>query len=267
MERRLLAMSEPFPEDTPADTPGAGAASLMGARARSLYRGFLHAASGPSAPTMVATLRPLVELALLMKWFSLDPDLHGELWHAQSNAADLRVIDESREYLGLTNPSALSDEVLAEKRAAKQKLIDEARAALKAAGRQYGDRLMPGVGGMVREIAAADPGHAIAARQAYIVAYRNLSPWVHSEASSFKSTTEPISETRVRYVGDRVPLSPLTHRILAAAMMAYCIEVVSDLMRRPDRTAEARAIRDELVDADAYLARLSRAAEAGEPGT
>ena len=50
-------------------------------------------------------------------------------------------------------------------------------------------------------------------------------------------------------------------------MASYCIEVVSDLMRRPNRTAEARTIRDELVDADAYLARLSRAAEAGGLGS
>lgn len=141
------------------------------------------------------------------QWFSLDPDLHGELWHAQSNAADLRVLGESREYLGLTNPSALSDEALAEKRAAKQKLIDEARGALKAAGRHYGDRLMPGIGGMVREIAAADPGHAIAARQAYIVAYRNLSPWVHSEASSLPRVWVGLEGLHGREADDDVPRS------------------------------------------------------------
>jgi hypothetical protein len=54
---------------------------------------------------------------------------------------------------------------------------------------------------MVREVAERDPGHGTAMRQAYIVTYRSLSPWVHSEASSFKSTTEPISKTHHRFVG------------------------------------------------------------------
>jgi hypothetical protein len=259
IERRLLAMCEPFPEPSPPGVAGAGVASLLGARARSLYRGFLHATTGPSEPSTAITLRPLVELAIFLKWYSLDPDLHGDLWDAQSDANDLRVINEVRTYLGATNPSATPEAELEAKRAIKRQVVADARSRLKDAGRNYGDRVAPGVLGMVREVAERDPGHGTAMRQAYIVTYRSLSPWVHSEASSFKSTTEPISKTHHRFVGDRLPLTMLTLRILGAAMVAYCIEIVSDFMERSDRRVEARAIRDELVDADAYLARLAKA--------
>lgn len=256
LERRLLALAEPFPEPTPAGVPGAGMASLFGARARSLYRGFVHALAGPSESSVAIALRPLVELAILLKWYSLDPDLHGDLWDAQSDANDLRVIDEARKYLSLTNPSATPAEELAAKRRAKEHQVDAARGRLRAAGRRYGDRLAPGVLTMVREIAERDPGHAVAMRGAYIVAYRNVSPWVHSEAASFKATTEMISKTQARFVGDRVPLPKTAMRQLGAAMFAYCIEVVSEMIKSPDRRDESRAIRDELVEADRYLARL-----------
>ena len=46
-------------------------------------------------------------------------------------------------------------------------------------------------------------------------------------------------------------------RQLGAAMFAYCIEVVSEMMQTSERRDEARAIRDELVEADRYLARLT----------
>jgi len=259
LERRLLVLAEPLPEPTPAGMPGAGMASLFGARARSLYRGFVHALAGPSQPSVAIALRPLVELAILLKWYSLDPDLHGDLWDAQSDANDLRVIDEAREHLSLTNPSATPEEELAAKRRIKEEKVEAARERLRAAGRRYGDRLAPGVLTMVREIAERDPGHAIAMRGAYIVAYRNLSPWVHSEAASFKATTEMISDTHARFVGDRVPLARTAMRQLGAAMFAYCIEVVSEMLQTPDRGEEARAIRDELVEADRYLTRLADA--------
>ena len=257
IERRLLEMSAPFPEPTPEQARAGGLASLMGARARSLYGGFLHSLSGSSQPSTLIELRPLVELAILLKWYSIQPELHGILWNAQSEAADLRVIEESQQYLGVTNPSSIPDAELTRQRAAKRRVVSEARALLKKIGRDYGSRVAPGVGRMVAEIVEADPGHAIAVRQAYIVAYRNFSPWVHSEAASFKSTTRDISSTRAEFVGDRIPVSTMNLRLLGGAMLAYCIEVVSSLMPNPSRLAEARSLRDELVDADAYLARLS----------
>jgi hypothetical protein len=258
LERRLLEMARPFPEPTPLGAPGAAVASLMGARSRSLYRGFLHALTGPSEPSVAIELRPIVELAILLKWFSLDPDLHGDLWDAQSDANDLRVIQETGEYLALTNPSQTPEDVLLAMRAIKEQKVGEARARLRATQRRYGERVAPGVLTMVKEIVEADPGHAIAMRQAYIVAYRNLSPWVHTEAASFKSTTKQTGATTAEFVGDRVPLAKTALRQLGAAMFAYCIEVVSEMGQTPDRRDEARAIRDELVDADAYDAARAR---------
>ena len=203
-----------------------------------------------------------MELSILLKWYSLNPKLHGRLWNAQSDAADLRVIDELRKYLQVTNPSQTPEAQLEEQRVAKQQVVDEARALLKEAGRDYGKRVAPTVLGMVLEIVDVDPGHAVAARQTYIVAYRNFSPWVHSEAASFKSTTRPISPTHSAFVGDWLPISKTMLRLLAASMLAYCIEVVSELMGLPDRKIEARQLRNELVDADAYDTRVAAAREA-----
>jgi hypothetical protein len=227
IERRLLAISDAYPRDsTSRHRPGAAVLSLLGARAHSMYRGFIHALSGPSAPLQIIAVRPLVELAIFMKWFTLDPAVHVQLWTAQSEQNDLRVIREVGECLTLTNP--LPEPWRADQLALKTEIVAEAKEQLKQTGRDYGRRLTPSLARMVEEVGASAPGHAIPLWQAYSLAYRFVSPWDHTEASSFKASTERVSSSKLLFVGDKLPMRRRDLRLLAAAMFAYCIEIVSE---------------------------------------
>jgi hypothetical protein len=84
---------------------------------------------------------------------------------------------------------------------------------------------MPPLDRLVMEVEKADPGHRVAIRQAYDLAYRAMSPWTHSEATSFKSTAsgEPGALT---YHGDVSPFPQEPIHVMAAMMYAYVLEVV-----------------------------------------
>lgn len=72
---------------------------LLGHRATSLYRNFVHSLDSPVELGPILAIRPLVEVAILAKWVSLDPPLHGELWFGHSDARDITAIQESERHL------------------------------------------------------------------------------------------------------------------------------------------------------------------------
>lgn len=246
LERRLLDLLKRLPDPSP-PRPGAGQGVLFGHRAESLYRGFLHSVSGPSQPTMMVALRALVELSILLRWFALDPDVNGEIWKAHSEDADLRVIREVERHVGAPKPTRVTPEEAMQKLAAKQAIVDEARAAV--GGRR--GRVGPTVAQMVGEIERVEPEHGFGMRQAYDVGYRMLSPWIHSEAASFKSAMEEVSPGRYRFLGDKIGVPPVVLRAIGAGTVAYCLEVIGGLVDDLDVVAEAQAIRTEIVIADA----------------
>jgi hypothetical protein len=104
---------------------------------------------------------------------------------------------------------------------------------------------MPGLDRLVMDIEAADPGHGVPMRQAYHVAYRSLSPWTHTEASSFKSTDVTMPEGTT-YLGDISPYRVDVLRVMAGAMFAYVLEIVGAAMGDGSE-AMARFIRDYLT--------------------
>jgi hypothetical protein len=216
--------------------------ALLGDRAWSLFRNFIHAADSPAALGPVLAIRPLIELSILVKWLSIDPDLHRVLWLAESDATELRHAELMSAHLRArgNNPEPPRDPG---QQAEKRRFRDEARARLKAAGRNYGTRLMPSVVRMVEEVERAVPGHQIAVRDAYELAYRTFSPWEHTDASSFKSTAERSDGDSWTYLGDRTPFHLEDLRAIATSMYAYVLETILTSTKTGEPLV-ARAVRD-----------------------
>jgi hypothetical protein len=221
----LLKMGDRLPDPTKPTSERERYTSLMGVRARSLYENFLYSIGSPVEIGPILALRPLVETAILIKWLSLDPTLNGQLWFAHAESRDLTAMSEQEKHLGPQVHVSIPDDVITEAKEEKQAFVDAAFAATAAAGKSYGkDRPLPHIPRMVEDIERADPGHKQAMRQAYDAVYRAISPWDHSEASSFKATAI-VTPSGVDFVGDRSPFVVEHLRIIAAAMFAYILEV------------------------------------------
>ncbi len=215
--------------------------ALLGDRAWSLYSNFIHAADSPAALGPVLAIRPLIELSIVVKWLSLDPDLHRLLWLAESDATELRHAEFMTAHLvARGNKPEPHDPT---QQAAKERFRDEARERLKAAGRNYGTRLMPSVARMVEEIEKVVPGHRVAIRDAYDLAYRTFSPWEHTDASSFKSTAVRSDGDAWTYCGDRTPFHPEDLRAIATSAYAYALETILTSTETGEPQM-ARAVRD-----------------------
>jgi hypothetical protein len=96
---------------------------------------------------------------------------------------------------------------------------------------------------MVEEVESAAPGHRIAMRDAYELAYRTFSPWEHTDASSFKSTAERSDGEVWTYLGDRTPFHAEDLRAIATSMYAYALETVLTSVKTGEPQM-ARAVRD-----------------------
>src|SRR3989442_942319 len=92
LEHQLIAVGASVPSPLGWDQVGASVACLMAHRALSLYRGVLVELDGPVPVTAMVMLRPLAELTIVLKWISLDPELHAALWVGQSEDQDLRAV-------------------------------------------------------------------------------------------------------------------------------------------------------------------------------
>ena len=99
-ESVLLEFGERIGDPTAQDSHARLYACLIGHRAASLYANFLHSLSSPAEIAPILALRPLVEAAIIAKWVSLDPTLHGELWFAQAEDRELRAMREQEKHLG-----------------------------------------------------------------------------------------------------------------------------------------------------------------------
>ncbi len=188
-----------------------------------------------------AEIAPLVELAILVKWLSLDPGLHRVLWFAESDATELTQIEVITEHLKLRGNTPTQGDP--SQRELKERGRDEGRARLAAAGRDYGDRLMPTLAQMVEEVEAAMPGYRVAMRDAHDLAYRVLSPWQHTDASTFKSTAEALDAGGWKFGKDRSPFNVEDLKAMATAMYAFALETVL-LGTKTGHPQIVRAVRD-----------------------
>lgn len=244
------AFLERLAEDIPTPTPDLEdrdiTFAILGERAKSLYANFQHSLSSPAALGPLLAIRPLVELAILIKWISLDAAFHGFLWFADSEASELTHFDAIHKHSktrGSPDPN-----VDPRHRTSKEVIRTEALSRLEAAGRDYGKhRILPSVIRMVEEVEKGIPGHKIAMRDAYEYAYRTLSPWEHTNASSFKATAERTTPGSWNWLGDRSAFHIEDIQAIAASMYAYVLEVIFSQLGSAANANLARTIRDYVV--------------------
>jgi hypothetical protein len=177
----LQKLGEDIGDPTAQDSHAKLFSFLIGHRATSLYANFLYSLTSPAAIAPILALRPLVEAAILAKWISLNPSLHGDLWFAHAEDRELTAIREQEKHLGLRVRGDIPAEVITESVEDKTARRDDSVSRGKDAGKRYGDRPMPHIDRMVLEIEEQEPGHHIAMRQAYDLLYRSFSPWMHTE--------------------------------------------------------------------------------------
>lgn len=247
-ERKLLGLARQIPEVRRARDEAEVLLYLLGHRAASIYGGFLHAMKGPSTATPIVDARSLVELAIRLKWVTLDPPINAALYFGGSENADLKALRALEEHLGVTPPASLDPGTVQRLKAEKVAIRDKAKALAMKEGRNYRDGLMPTVERMVDEAAKADPANALAMRQAYDHMYRAFSAWAHSEVMSFQHFVRENGDGTVSYLGDGWGIVPEHVRVMAASTFAFVLETVSD--GRDERLAgEARAVRRRLTQA------------------
>jgi hypothetical protein len=241
----LFGIADEIPAPTPEQDLDAFYGALLATRATSLYRNLLHSMSSPTPLGPIIAIRPLAELMIRVRWISLDTDLHGQLWFADSSANELTHIREATiqvkrrgQYKEPDNHAA----AIADKEADR----DAAKARLKETGRNYGSHLIPNLLRMVQEIEKAQPGQQNQIRDAYDLVYRTFSPWEHSEASSFKSTATATDGGGFTYVDDVSPHHPEDLRAIATSMYASILELVTAMTGTPLPNM-ARLIREYIV--------------------
>lgn len=237
-------------EDLPVPGPGMDnttlAMSLLGHRAESLYVNFHYSLGSPAEIGPVLAVRPLVELVILTKWITLDPELHMFLYLADSDASELAHMEDVREHAkirGSTIPESPNDLT-----PTKEATRDAAFAKLKELGKNYGKgRIMPNVRRMADEVISRIPAHKGVMNDAYVYAYKTFSPWEHTEASSFKSTAKETAPDEWKWLGDKRPWHPEDLEAIASAMYAYVLETVFATLEDADNALMARQLRDHII--------------------
>jgi hypothetical protein len=236
-------------EELPIPGPGQDttltAMALLGQRAKSLYANFLYSLGSPAEIGPVLAVRPLVELVILAKWISLDPELHMFLYVADSDAAELAHMDDVREHAkdrGSSIPVDPKDPT-----PIKEATRDAAFAKLKELGKNYGkDRILPNLRRMTNEVITNYPGHRIVMNDAYVYAYKTFSPWEHTDASSFKATADETGPNEWEWVGDKCPWHPEDIEAIATSMYAYILETVFEAIGDEENALFARKLRDHV---------------------
>jgi Family of unknown function (DUF5677) len=220
--------------------------ALLAQRAKSLYANFQWSLGSPAEIGPVLAVRSLVELVILIKWISLDTELHSLLYVADSDASELSHMEAIKEHAkerGSTIPEDPADS--SERRAATR---DAAFAKLKELGKNYGKgRILPNVRRMADEVISAIPGHKIVMNDSYVYAYKTFSPWEHTEASSFKATAVETNPGGWEWVGDKSPWHPEDLEAIASSMYAYVLETAFATIGDARGADIARKLRDHVM--------------------
>lgn len=240
----LEALASRLPAPLPAPSRAGFTGGLLGGRALDLYRGFVDSVGGRSivAPTIMA--RPLVELAILLRWIRDDPEPRSEMWIAHSEEMDAKAIRQ----LGVNLPRPPGDPFGTEAVQPSLEAKDaRAAAARSAAGRETAPRLLPGLVEMIDAVVKLDEVEGLALRQAYDLAFRSVSPATHSDAASFKSSLQDQADGSIAFVEtSSAPVEVL--RFLAAGCMAHAIESAAKLCADAEIAGAALGIRLRLAE-------------------
>lgn len=234
----LDELASRIPSPAEATTLSGAAAGMFTGRARDLHRGFIHARAGPSVIAPVVLVRPLVELAILVRWIQDDPGPRFEAWVAHSEAQDAKAIRELAKHLPRPEGDRFGSTAVEPVLDAKEARVDAARTAT---GRATG-ALRPGLTEMIEAIIAKDPREALALRQAYDLGYRSTSPSTHTESASFKENFVEHPNGSVSYA-EASPIGIELLRYMAAACLAYAVEAAGRIADLTDVAETALAIR------------------------
>lgn len=242
IDRHALELPTPSHE---LDHPHTTLATLA-QRATSLYANFYHSLESPVELAPVLAIRPLIELAILTKWLSINPELNTFLYVADSMANEQShlnaIYDHARER-GTT-----VSETAKERTPQREAMRAEALARLKAANKNYGKgTILPNLRRMADEVIVAIPGHKMVMNDAYIYAYKTFSPWEHSEASSFNANGKDTGPETWEWIGDKSPWQTDDLEAIASAHYAYVLETVFAFFDMAEETAFARMLRDHVL--------------------
>jgi hypothetical protein len=238
-------------EDVP--TPGPGTSdtvlvmSMLGQRAKSLYANLLYSFGSPVEIGPILAVRPLVELAILTKWISLDPEFRAWLYVADAEAQELVHINAVRLHAAdRGHPVRETSESVAVIEQ-KEQLRKAALAKLKELDINYGKgQIMPNLRRMTDDVIGMDPGWKLVMNDAYVYAYKTFSPWEHSDASSFKATARTSSPDDWHWLGDKSPWHPADLEGIGSMTFAMILEVVFTAIGDTENQGFARRIRDHI---------------------
>lgn len=229
----------PNPVDAPT-TSGALLGFLLGRRGAMLYDGVASCLRDGNSVSATVLIRAMAELVVRTTWIALDPERHGRRWFLQSDEADLRTLRAIERNLGPYQGGAFRPDDLQRMREVRQAALDAEKAELSPTG-----PTVPSVEGMVNEAARVFPGQTYRLRQAYDVAFRGASPWVHTEASSFKNDLGD-EDAEPRFLGEHGVVVPASLWLLAAAFLAHIVMVAGAMAGLEGVAAEAAEIGNEL---------------------
>ncbi len=195
-------------------------ALAVGHRARSLYRGVRHAVEGPSEATAQIALRVLIEQTILLPWLLLLPKVHPFLWKAEHERQIRSILTGAPGVPGGAFATALSRSVSPSRQGDLDRAVSEARQLALTNGVVGVGRngsLLPSLDVMTAQVGTPE------AQEAYHVAYRMTSGWIHTSAGGLALT---VTSAGVRFGDERLEDSkPI--RSMAAASYLYILEIVS----------------------------------------
>jgi hypothetical protein len=170
----------------------------------------------------------MIEINLLIRFLSRNPDLHLELWIAEGQRQVVAFLDEYEQDTYLVSRWGALPDDLREHRESLRELVRVAREkALAAEVEGVGNKgpVLPSIATMAKT--SDDPG----AREAYILGYRRLGSDVHIGSWSFKS------DAFIERVGGLATYSDSpgnldlhAARTLAASMFASTLCMVSPVL-------------------------------------
>ena len=223
-----IASRLPNPIGQPNLTAVAGA--IFGMRVRDLYVGFLDSCEGRSVIAPLVLARPLIELAILVRWIRDDAEHRFELWRAHSADMDTKAIRQVAEHL----PRPVGDPfhidqfstMLAEKDAWAAK-------ARKEANRESQERVLPGLTEMIQSIEKRSKADGYGLWQGYDLAFRSVSSATHSDETSFRANPIQSPDGSTQYAERSVVERDLL-RMIAASCVAHAVESVARMCDKTD---------------------------------
>lgn len=158
---------------------------LLGQRSRTLFRAFLELQEGEVPLAGRALIRPMVEINLLVRFLSKNPQLHTELWLAEYERFTLTFADDYNRRTIMTERWGELPVTEAQLDACREIVADARRRAREANIPGVSERgpVLPSTRDQLATI------KELGADEAYVLAYRTLSWEIHGGSRAFLAGT------------------------------------------------------------------------------